>query len=446
MIRLLSKLNKIYQNQAKLNKGVKKIFTQVEIPQSYNNYLSKLIEKQQLLDKINSNISQKSMSAAQKYVVTGYAKPLTKAQQDFISRAGSDFIGQYVIVPSGLQKALGKVQINKIKYLDGKIEGVYSLLPVKVGQTTSLYSPKKFITENSNKPSIFGFYPEHDLDKPVNSIGSYISKYDISAADPSKSPISPLYTIIHERTSHGTDNLMQNLKVSFRWKKDTDPNPVRTVQEHYQKLVNDIVSNNPKLNIDDSKLWYELRATDNEITARAYAKVFKDAKKSGKIPQDASINDAGVIESLRPAYEKEIDKLTPESLAKVYASVNGYGHDYAQAIYNSMQKASSSGNSKDLNIFVDNLKSGIKYLPATIPIVIGGEKYIYNQYKIGGKLKVSIGKSGINIKKENKGKFTSYCGGTVTQACIDKAKASGNSTLLKRAVFAENVRKWKHRN
>ena len=53
-------------------------------------------------------------------------------------------------------------------------------------------------------------------------------------------------------------------------------------------------------------------------------------------------------------------------------------------------------------------------------------------------------KSGIHIKKENRGKFTSYCGGKVTDACIKKAKASGNPTLVKRATFAENARKWKH--
>jgi len=50
--------------------------------------------------------------------------------------------------------------------------------------------------------------------------------------------------------------------------------------------------------------------------------------------------------------------------------------------------------------------------------------------------------SGIHIKKKNKGTFTKYCNGKVTQACIDKAKRSGNKKLIKRAVFAENSRKW----
>lgn len=51
---------------------------------------------------------------------------------------------------------------------------------------------------------------------------------------------------------------------------------------------------------------------------------------------------------------------------------------------------------------------------------------------------------GIHIKKKNRGKFTEYCKGEVTQKCIDKAKKSNNPTLRKRATFAENARKWKH--
>lgn len=48
-------------------------------------------------------------------------------------------------------------------------------------------------------------------------------------------------------------------------------------------------------------------------------------------------------------------------------------------------------------------------------------------------------------RKGTVGAFTAWCKrqgfGGVTQACINKAKASGNTTLVRRAVFAENVRK-----
>lgn len=51
----------------------------------------------------------------------------------------------------------------------------------------------------------------------------------------------------------------------------------------------------------------------------------------------------------------------------------------------------------------------------------------------------------ILIKKENKGKFTKYCGGKVTEACIEKGKDSPDPKIRKRATFAANARTWKHK-
>jgi len=58
-------------------------------------------------------------------------------------------------------------------------------------------------------------------------------------------------------------------------------------------------------------------------------------------------------------------------------------------------------------------------------------------YKKGGKPK-------IHIKKKNRGKFTEYCGGKVTGECIQRGKNSASPTVRKRAVFAQNARKFKH--
>ena len=49
---------------------------------------------------------------------------------------------------------------------------------------------------------------------------------------------------------------------------------------------------------------------------------------------------------------------------------------------------------------------------------------------------------GIHIKKKNKGLFTNYCNGKVTQACINRGKHSSNPITRKRATFADNVRHW----
>lgn len=52
----------------------------------------------------------------------------------------------------------------------------------------------------------------------------------------------------------------------------------------------------------------------------------------------------------------------------------------------------------------------------------------------------------IQIKKENRGKFRKFCKGKVTQECINKGKKSSNPVTRKRAVFAENAKRWKHQN
>lgn len=49
---------------------------------------------------------------------------------------------------------------------------------------------------------------------------------------------------------------------------------------------------------------------------------------------------------------------------------------------------------------------------------------------------------GIHIKKKNRGKFTAYCGGKVTNECIQRGLHSSSSLTRRRANFARNSRKW----
>jgi hypothetical protein len=52
--------------------------------------------------------------------------------------------------------------------------------------------------------------------------------------------------------------------------------------------------------------------------------------------------------------------------------------------------------------------------------------------------------SGIHIKEKNKGSFTRWCGGNVTEECIRKGKNSSNPKIRKKATFADNARHFKH--
>lgn len=53
--------------------------------------------------------------------------------------------------------------------------------------------------------------------------------------------------------------------------------------------------------------------------------------------------------------------------------------------------------------------------------------------------------SGIHIKESQKGSFTKYCKGKVTNECIQKGKNSPDPKIRKKATFADNARKWKHK-
>ena len=54
--------------------------------------------------------------------------------------------------------------------------------------------------------------------------------------------------------------------------------------------------------------------------------------------------------------------------------------------------------------------------------------------------------SGIHIKKKNRGSFTRWCGGNVTEECIRRGKASSNPKIRKKATFADNARHFKHKD
>jgi len=52
----------------------------------------------------------------------------------------------------------------------------------------------------------------------------------------------------------------------------------------------------------------------------------------------------------------------------------------------------------------------------------------------------------IEIKPQNRGKFTEYCESLgksgVTSDCIAQGKKSKSPAVRKRAIFAQNARKW----
>lgn len=76
---------------------------------------------------------------------------------------------------------------------------------------------------------------------------------------------------------------------------------------------------------------------------------------------------------------------------------------------------------------------------------IGLTRYEPYKRKQGGKMFKFKKGNKIHIKKANRGKFTDYCGGEVTNECIQRGKHSSNPAVRKRATFAQNARHFKHK-
>lgn len=66
--------------------------------------------------------------------------------------------------------------------------------------------------------------------------------------------------------------------------------------------------------------------------------------------------------------------------------------------------------------------------------------------KISGDKVIELFKKGnkIYIKKKNRGSFTRWCKGKVTEECIRRGKNSPNPAIRKKATFADNARHFKH--
>lgn len=94
------------------------------------------------------------------------------------------------------------------------------------------------------------------------------------------------------------------------------------------------------------------------------------------------------------------------------------------------------------------MNSNLSTISGGINTYRSNNPYTYRRYISTGQDAIDLFKKGnkIHIKKANRGKFTEYCGGKVTQECINRGKNSSNPKIRKRATFADNARKWKHQN
>ena len=156
-----------------------------------------------------------------------------------------------------------------------------------------------------------------------------------------------------------------------------------------------------------------------------------------------------------------------EMQSRGYEFMRDYGSNWVKA-YKSGELPSKThqdlvGSRVNSNIFntIATPKGAANFqknaLGISVPLGLGGYGLYNNdnqqqqlQYqKQGGKMNILEflkNGSGIHIKEKNRGKFTSYCGGKVTNECIQRGKNSSNPAIRKRATFADNARHFKHRS
>lgn len=247
------------------------------------------------------------------------------------------------------------------------------------------------------------------------------------------------FTQIHEGLSHPTDAVVKEMRTPSGQRllghlyKDSSGNThaegaygkVSYPEDLYEpKIIDEILHRDSKKPIESRAINWEMITELVNQLAKEKGITFEEAT---KLPE-AEFNSF-VANKLR----------TPEELSQFMKKFNNqYLNDYAKLL--------EQGNSKQQNAYGNRIIKMIQKAPLySLPL---GGYTLYNllnnnQYKQGGKMnKIDFAKSGIHIKKKNRGKFTEYCGGKVTDSCIRRAKASGNPTLVKRATFAANARKW----
>lgn len=318
--------------------------------------------------------------------------------------------------------------INRLKELGYDVKNV---IPIKTKGFRNLRTPENFIRENVENPIYLGYYT-----KDSNIMGSFYPMYDKSVVDPTLAKNIPSVAL-HERNMHGTDALIQgyedigqplakdmyqNFLNKLFYKKEgtgdvqiiTPKNKV-SISDDGKTMIDFSGTKYPMLEGTDQ--WYEGRSTINELKRKYLYKIWKQYGK----PK--------ALESVREQYKKHIDNMPENILLSDLDKINGYGQTYV--------------NLKDNNpAFIPDLKKLLKYGAVySVPITIGG--YTLSK-KQGGKMYKFKKGNKIHIKESQKGSFTKYCKGKVTEECIQKGKNSPNPKIRKKATFAANVRKWKH--
>ena len=169
-----------------------------------------------------------------------------------------------------------------------------------------------------------------------------------------------------------------------------------------------------------------LKAADEIKTAERVARTAKQARsleQSQRMQQ--AINNAGATRISKTGRIHLINKSSP--LNKTVNTVSQTS-DELEAYKNAVISANNALEMGNVDLASQFFRDADKFNPV-----------LHNIFRKDGG--IISAKSGIHIKKANKGKFTDYCGGKVTNECIQRGKRSSNPKIRRRATFAANARR-----
>lgn len=186
-------------------------------------------------------------------------------------------------------------------------------------------SIKEFLENNFKKQNFLGYFDE------TGTPGLYRTSDGIVLVDPTQN--KPLPTLLmHERTMHGSDNLIEELGANNVYKKFIEslfPKAKSKLEFNPETGEFEVLNLPQKLIVPDpisknSNKWYETRATLGELIRKYYF----DLRNSKSKEYIKSIKGKNWIEEIRPEFEEYVDSIPEQQLRDDLSKVNAYGFDY----------------------------------------------------------------------------------------------------------------------
>lgn len=185
-------------------------------------------------------------------------------------------------------------------------------------------SIKKYLEDNFRKQNFLGYFDE------VGTSGLYRTSDGIVLVDPTQKSSLPTL-LMHERTMHGSDDLIEELGANNVYKKFVEslfPEKAKSKLEFNSETGNFEAIRPPEELIvpepfsRNSKRWYEARATLGELIRKYYFKV-RNSK-----PNIENFKGKNWIEEIRPEFEQYVNSIPEQQLRQDLSSLNNYGFDY----------------------------------------------------------------------------------------------------------------------